>query len=103
MGEITKNFIIACYKDAIDKLEAYQSKEPDKAKRDEASAKITSYREKIREAAWQNLIDRTEDLNRLVEDLNNIRENASDVPSISGIISDLGDAISSVKGALGEK
>ncbi|MCW8809974.1 MAG: hypothetical protein OQJ93_04380 [Ignavibacteriaceae bacterium] len=103
MGKITKNFTIARYEDAIDKLEAYQAKEPDRTKRDEASAKITEYRKKIREASWQNLIDRTEDLNGLVEDLNSILENASDVPSISGTISDLGDVISSVKNALEEE
>jgi hypothetical protein len=103
MGKITKNFIIARYKDAIEKLEAYQAKEPDRVKRDEASAKITEYRKKIREAAWQNLIDRTEDLNRLVEDLNSILENALEVPSISGTISDLGDVISSIKDALAEE
>ncbi|MBE0622809.1 MAG: hypothetical protein IH605_19630 [Burkholderiales bacterium] len=81
--------VIATYKDAIDKLEKYQASEPDAGKRQQASQKITDYRQKIIDAAWLGIVTRTDALNELAQQLNGIIANASKVPTMSGKIADL--------------
>jgi len=103
MSNLTNKKIIAKYKDAIDKLEAYQAKEPDRTKRKDASKLITEYRKKIREAAWANLIERTDALEGLKNELSDVIENASDVPTVSGVIADISSVVSDVSTLLNEE
>ena len=103
MSNLSNEQVIAKYKDAIDKLEAYQAKEPDRTKRKDASKMITEYRKKIREAAWANLIERTDALEELKQDLAGVIENASDVPTISGVIADIDQVVSAVSTLLNEE
>jgi len=103
MSNLTNKQIIAKYKDAIDKLEAYQAKEPDRTKRKDASKLITEYRKKIREAAWANLIERTDALEGLKNELSDVIENASDVPTVSGVIADISSVVSDVSTLLNEE
>lgn len=103
MSNLSNEQIIAKYKDAIDKLEAYQAKEPARTKRRDASKLITEYRKKIREAAWANLIERTNALEELKQDLSGVIENASDVPTISGVIADISLVVTDVSTLLNEE
>jgi hypothetical protein len=103
MSNLSNEQIIAKYKDAIDKLEAYQAKEPDRTKRKEASNLITEYRKKIREAAWASLIERTDALEELKQELSGVIENASDVPTISGVIGDINSVVSGISTLLNEE
>jgi hypothetical protein len=81
--------VIATYKDAIDTLEQYQANEPDANKRQQASQKITDYRQKIIDAAWLDVVTRTDALNTLAQQLSGIIANATNVPTLSGTIADL--------------
>ncbi len=103
MSNLSNKVLIAKYRDAIDKLEVYQAKEPERTKRNAASKLITEYREKIREAAWDSLIERTEALQDLTIELSGIIDNASDVPTVSGVIADIGLVVSGVSTLLNEE
>jgi len=103
MSNLTNKKIIAKYKDAIDKLEAYQAKEPERTKRKDASKLITEYRKKIREAAWANLLERTDALEDLKKELSDVIENASDVPTVSGVIANISSVVSDVSTLLNEE
>ena len=103
MSNLSNKILIAKYKDAIDKLEVYQAKEPKSSGRKAASNLITEYREKIREAAWDSLIERTEALQDLTNELSGIIDNASDVPTVSGVIADIGGIVSGVSALLNEE
>ncbi len=103
MSNLSNKILIAKYKDAIDKLEIYQAKEPKSSGRKAASNLITEYREKIREAAWDSLIERTEALQDLTNELSGIIDNASDVPTVSGVIADIGLVVSGVSALLNEE
>ena len=103
MSELSNEQLIAKYKDAIDTLEAYQAKEPDRSKRDDASKLISEYRNKIREAAWANLIERTDALEELKQDLSGVIENASDVPTVSGVLTDINSVVSTLSTLLNEE
>jgi len=102
MSNLSNRILIAKYRDAIDKLEAYQAKEPERTKRKAASNLITEYREKIREAAWDSLIERTEALEDLTNELSGIIDNASDVPTVSGVIADINLVVAGVSALLNE-
>ena len=102
MSNLSNEHLIAKYKDAIDKLEVYQAKEPERSKRNAASTLISEYRVKIREAAWASLIERTEALQDLTKELSGIIDNASDVPTVSGVIADIGGIVSGVSTLLNE-
>jgi len=102
MSNLSNEHIIAKYKDAIDKLEVYQAKEPERSKRTAASQLISEYRVKIREAAWASLIERTSALEDLKKELSGVIENASDVPTVSGVIADIGGIVSGVSTLLNE-
>ncbi len=103
MSNLSNEHIIAKYKDAIDKLEVYQAKEPERSKRNAASTLISEYRVKIREAAWASLIERTEALEDLKKELSGVIENASDVPTVSGVIADIGGIVSGVSALINEE
>ena len=103
MSNLSNKILIAKYKDAIDKLEIYQAKEPKSSGRKAASNLITEYREKIREAAWDSLIERTEALQNLTNELSGIIDNASDVSTVSGVIADIGGIVSGVSALLNEE
>jgi antitoxin component HigA of HigAB toxin-antitoxin module len=103
MSNISNKVLIAKYKDAIDKLESYQAKEPERNKRNAASKLITEYRKKIREAAWASLIERTEALEELKQELSGVIENASNVPTVSGVIADISQVVSGVSTLLNEE
>ena len=103
MSNLSNEHIIAKYKDAIDKLEVYQAKEPERSKRNAASTLISEYRVKIREAAWASLIERTSALEELKRELSGVIENASDVPTVSGVIADIGGIVSGVSTLLNEE
>jgi len=103
MSKLTNQKVIAKYKDAIDKLEAYQSKEPDSKKRKEASKLISELRDKIINQAWENIIDRTSALEELKDELVNIIDNAADAPSISKTIADLSLIVTEVTELINEK
>jgi molecular chaperone DnaK (HSP70) len=102
MSNLSNEHLIAKYKDAIDGLKAYQAKEPERTKRNAASKLISEYREKIREAAWASLIERTEALEELKKELSGVIKNASDVPTVSGVIADIGGIVSGVSTLLNE-
>jgi hypothetical protein len=97
--ELTK----ANYEDAIAKLVAYRSHEPDQAKRDEASAKIDALHDKIEDLAWRNMTSRTEALNGLIADLKFITDRASNVPQLSNALKDLRGASDRAKELAGGK
>jgi len=103
MSKLTNQKVIAKYKDAIDKLEAYQSKEPDSKKRKEASKLISELRDKIINQAWENIIDRTSALEELKNELVNVIDNAADAPSISKTIADLSLIVTEVTELINEK
>ncbi|MFC2119470.1 hypothetical protein ACFLQ4_00215 [Bacteroidota bacterium] len=103
MSEISNEQLIAKYKDAIDKLEAYQAKEPDRTKRKAASKLKRKYRKKIRKASWASLIERTDALEDLKLDLSGVIENASDVATISGVIADISSFVTGVSTLLNEE
>jgi len=103
MSKLTSKKVIAKYKDAIDKLEAYQSKEPDSKKRKEASKLISELRDKIINQAWENIIDRTSALEELKDELVNVIDNAADTPSISKTIEDLSLIVTEVTDLINEK
>ena len=103
MSNLSNEHLIAKYKDAIDGLKAYQAKEPERTKRNAASKLITEYREKIREAAWDSLIERTEALEDLTNELTGIIDNASDVPTVSGVIADINLIVAGVSTLLNEE
>ncbi len=103
MSNLSNKILIAKYRDAIDKLEAYQAKEPKSSGRKAASILITEYREKIREAAWDSLIERTEALQDLTNELSGIIDNASDVATVSGVIADINLVVAGVSALLNEE
>jgi len=103
MSRLTNQKVIAKYKDAIDKLEAYQSKEPNSKKRKEASKLISELRDKIINQAWENIIDRTSALEELKNELVNVIDNAADAPSISKTIADLSLIVTEVTELINEK
>lgn len=103
MSRLTSKKVIAKYKDAIDKLEAYQAKEPDSKKRKEASKLISELRDKIINQAWENIIDRTSALEELKAELVNVIDNAADTPSISKTIDDLSLIVTEVTDLINEK
>ena len=103
MSKLTNQKVIAKYKDAIDKLEAYQSKEPDSKKRKKASKLISEFREKIIDQAWQNINDRTSALEELKDELVNVIDNAADTPSISKTIEDLSLIVTEVTDLINEQ
>ncbi len=103
MSNLSNERIIAKYKDAIDKLEVYQAKEPERSKRNAASTLISEYRVKIREAAWASLIERTEALEDLKKELSGVIDNASNVPTVSGVIADIGGIVSGVSALINEE
>jgi len=103
MSKLTNQKVIAKYKDAIDKLEAYQSKEPDSKKRKKASKLISEFREKIIDQAWQNINDRTSALEELKDELVNVIDNAADTPSISKTIDDLSLIVTEVTDLINEQ
>jgi len=103
MSNLSNKILIAKYKDAINKLEIYQAKEPKSSGRKAASNLITEYRDKIREAAWDSLIERTEALQELTNELSGIIENASDVPTVNGVIADIGLVVAGVSALLNEE
>ena len=103
MSNISNKVLIAKYKDAIDKLEAYQAKEPKKTKRKAASKLISEYRIKIKEAAWDSLIERTNALEDLKKELSGIIKNASEVTTVSGVIADISQVVSGVSTLLNEE
>ena len=103
MSNLSNNVLIAKYKDAIDKLEAYQAKEPERTKRNAASNLISEYRVKIREAAWDSLIERTNSLEDLKKELSGVIDNASDIPTVSGVIADISQVVSGVSALLNEE
>ena len=96
MNDLNNDLVIAKYKDAIDKLEKYQAKEPDRSQRKAASRLISELRNKIMETAWNSIVQRTAALKALTADLAGITENASDVPSVSSAIEDISEIISTV-------
>lgn len=93
MSELDKDFVIARYKDAIDKLEQYQAKEPDRSKRDIASRMITELRDKIMREAWDNVIGRTKALQDLTAQLSDVIERASKVNSVMGVVADINKVV----------
>ena len=101
-GKLGNENLIVKYKDAIDKLEAYQAKEPDITKRNATSKLISEYRAKIREAAWDSPIERTNALEDLIKELSGVIENASDVTTVSGVIADISQVVSGVSTLLNE-
>jgi len=103
MSKLTSKKVIAKYKDAIDKLEAYQSKEPDSKKRKEASKLISELRDKIINQAWENIIDRTSALEELKDELVNVIDNAAGTPSISKTIDDLSLIVTEVTNLINEQ
>ena len=102
MSKLTKQKVIAKYKDSIDKLEEYQAKEPDSKKRKEASKLISELREKIINQAWENIIDRTAALEDLKSELRKVIENSSDTPSIGKTIDDISLIVTDVSDLLNE-
>lgn len=88
------------YQEAIDKLEEYQSNEPDEVKREEAGRKITAYHDKIINAAWDEITGRTAELNSLTTDLSAIIDNAGDNPSVSGAIAGLNGIVAEISNAM---
>ena len=103
MSNLSNKILIAKYKDAINKLEIYQAKEPKSSGRKTASNLITEYREKIREAAWDSLIERTDALQDLTIELSGIIDNASDIPTVSGVIADINLVVAGVSALLNEE
>ena len=103
MSNLSNEHLIAKYKDAIDKLEVYQAKEPERTKRNATSKLISEYRVKIREAAWASLLERTSALEELKKELSGVIENASDVSTVSGVIADIGGIVSGVSTLLNEE
>ena len=103
MSKLTSKKVIAKYKDAIDKLEAYQSKEPDSKKRKEASKLISELRDKIINQAWENIIDRTSALEELKDELVNVIDNSAGTPSISKAIEDLSLIVTEVTDLINEQ
>ena len=103
MSNLSNKILIAKYRDAINKLEIYQAKEPKSSGRKAASNLITEYREEIREAAWDSLIERTEALEDLTNELSGIIDNASDVPTVSGVIADINLVVAGVSALLNDE
>ena len=103
MSKLTNQKVIAKYNDAIDKLEAYQSKEPDSKKRKKASKLISELREKIIDQAWENIIDRTSALEELKDELVNVIDNSAGTPSISKAIEDLSLIVTEVTDLINEQ
>lgn len=103
LSVLSNKVLIAKYKDAIDKLEAYLAKEPERSKRNDASKLISEYRVKIREAAWDSLIERTEALQDLTKELSSVIENASKVLTVSGVIDDINMVVSGVSALINEE
>jgi len=103
MSNLSNKVLIAKYRDAIDKLEVYQAKEPERTKRNAASKLISEYRDKIREAAWESLIERTNALEDLKNELSGVIENASNVPTVNGVIADINMVVAGVSTLLNEE
>ena len=103
MSRLTNQKVIAKYKDAIDKLEAYQSKEPNSKKRKEASKLISELRDKIINQAWENIIDRTSALEELKDELVKVIDNTAGTPSISKTIEDLSLIVTEVTDLINEQ
>ena len=97
---ITPDFSKAKYQEAIDKLEEYQASEPDDQKREDAGNKITEYRQKLIDVAWDDIVGRTAELNSLTAELNTIIANASDTPSLGGAIAGLKNMVAEVGSAM---
>ncbi len=102
LSVLSNKVLIAKYKDAIEKLEAYLAKEPERSKKNDASKLISEYRVKIREAAWDSLIERTGALEDLKTELSGIIDNASHVPTVSGEIADINLFVSGVSALINE-
>jgi hypothetical protein len=92
---------IELYQASIDQLVIYTANEPDKTKRDAAQAKITDYRLKIIDAAFDDIVKRTERLTTLMQDLRNVVNNASNVPSVAGALSGIRTIIGQIGGEVG--
>ena len=103
MSTITKKIVIAKLKDAIDKLEEYQSKEPDKLKRKDASLLISELRDKIVEQSWKNILDRTTALEELKNQLLNIIDSASGTTTVSGVIEEIELIVSDISDLINEE
>ena len=76
----TKEFYVA----AIAELEVYIAREDDDAKGDAAQAKIEEYERMIREGAFDDILQRTPQLRKLMNELSEITATASKTPTISG-------------------
>jgi hypothetical protein len=92
---------IEFYRDAIDKLESYTANEMDDRKVAEAEAKITDFRHKIIDAAWDDITQRTARLNELKAELQAVIDGAdartigSTLTGLNGLVGELGDVVGS--------
>jgi len=74
---LTKQIVLTKYKEALDKLEAYEAKELDNVKRTSASKLILELRDKINKQDWESIIEQTSALEELKSELSLILENVS--------------------------
>jgi hypothetical protein len=103
MSKLTDKIVVAKLKDAIDKLEEYQSKEPAKKKRKEASELISELRNKIIEKSWNNIIERTTVLTELKDQLTTIIDSASDTTTVGGVIEEISLLVADISELINEE
>ena len=93
---------IELYKAAIEQLRQYISAETNEENIEHAAAKISDYRFKIADTAFDDLTFRTARLTTLMFDLKAVIANASKVPSISGAIGKLQGLVTDLQAVTGK-
>lgn len=91
------------YDQAISRLRGYRQNEPDKAKRDAATAEIDSLILAKQAAAFDDIAKRSAALNQAVAALESIAENAGDGPGITDSLSDINSLIADLQAAIAEE
>ncbi len=93
---------IELYKAAIEQLRQYISTETNEENIEHAAAKISDYRFKIADAAFDDITFRTPRLTTLMFDLKAVIANASNTPSVSGAIGKLKGLVTGLQAATGK-
>jgi len=88
------------YLAAIDGLHRYAASEPDDEKCEAAEAKISEYRLKIIEANFDDIVQRTDRLQTLMQDLQAVIANATRGGTVAGAIGNLTQIVSQAASAV---
>ena len=93
---------IEFYKAAIEQLRQYMAGESNEENIEQAAEKISAYRFKIADSAFDDVAFRTARLTTLMFELKGVIANASKTPSISGAIGKLNGLVSDLQTATGK-